>query len=153
LPPLFLSETMSRLTKFRVNKGLREIRSSIDAVGGAQQSKEDSEEGIAMAKGPVCARDVATPFVLNADAWRWLVCPHCAARLERKNPRFAVALMPLWIALIAVGGRGHRYAIVAEVLMAAIAVVILVEFMRPQLQLRKPLPKPEITLNIDGTST
>ncbi len=105
-----------------------------------------------MAKCPVCAHDVATPFFLNADAWRWLACPHCAARLERKNPRYAVTLVPFFIALIAVSGRGRRYAIVAEVLMVAITVVILVEFVRPQLQVRKPLPKPEITLNINGSS-
>jgi len=105
-----------------------------------------------MAKCPACAHDLATPFFLNADAWRWLVCPHCAARLERKNPRSAATLMPLFIVLIAVGGQGHRYALAAEALMVAIAVVILVEFMRPQLQLRKPLPKPEITLNINGSS-
>jgi hypothetical protein len=43
-------------------------------------------------------------------------------------------------------------AIVAEVLMAAIVMVIFVEFMRPHLQLRKPLPKPEISLNISGPS-
>jgi len=60
--------------------------------------------------------------------------------------------MPFFIALIAVSGRGRRYAIVAEVLMVAITVVILVEFMRPQLQVRKPLPKPETTLNINGSS-
>lgn len=36
--------------------------------------------------------------------------------------------------------------------MIAIVVVILVELMRPQLQLRKPPPKPEITLNIKGPS-
>src|SRR6266478_482965 len=93
-----------------------------------------------------------TPFFLNADAWRWLTCPHCAARLERKNPRYAVALMPFFIALTVVSGRGHRYAVAAEVLMAVPVVVMLVEFMRPQLQLRKPLPKPEITLNISGSS-
>ena len=104
-----------------------------------------------MAKCPACEHDVATPFFLNVDAWRWLACPHCAARLERKNPR-SVALLPLWIGLIALGGRGHRFAVIAEVSMAAIFVVILVEFMRPQLQLRKPPPKPEITLNINGPS-
>jgi hypothetical protein len=104
-----------------------------------------------MAKCPVCDHDVATPFFLNVDAWRWLTCPHCAARLERKNPR-SVALMPLWIGLIALSGRGHRYAVISEVLMGAIFVVILLEFMRPQLQLRKSPPKPEITLNINGPS-
>jgi hypothetical protein len=100
-----------------------------------------------MAKCPVCGHDVATPFFLNMDAWRWLACPHCAARLERKNPR-SVALLPLWIGLIALSRMGHRFAVIAEVSMAAIFVVILVEFIRPQLQLRKPLPKPEIKLNI-----
>jgi hypothetical protein len=100
-----------------------------------------------MAKCPVCGHDVATPFFLNMDAWRWLACPHCAARLERKNPR-PVALLPLWIGLIALSRMGHRFAVIAEVSMAAIFVVILVEFIRPQLQLRKPLPKPEIKLNI-----
>jgi hypothetical protein len=104
------------------------------------------------AKCPVCAHDVATPFFLRVDAWRWLTCPHCAARLERKNPRYVAALMSFWIGLIALGGMGHRYAIVAGVLMAAIVVVILVEFMRPQLQLRKALPKPEITLMGEGVN-
>jgi len=116
---------------------------------------EETLKGVcAMAKTkcPVCAQDIATPFFLNADAWRWLVCPHCVARLERKNPRFAVTLMPFFIALIAVGGRGHLHPIVADVLMVAIMVVILVEFMRPQLQVRRPLPKPEITLNITDSS-
>ena len=103
-----------------------------------------------MAKCPACAHDVATPFFLKTDAWRWLACPHCAARLERKNPR-SVALVPLWIGLIALGGRGHRFAVISEVLMGAIFVVILLEFMHPQLQLRKPPPKPEIKLDINGS--
>lgn len=103
-----------------------------------------------MAKCPVCEHDVVTPFLLNVDAWRWLTCPHCAARLERKNPRFVVALSGFWVALLALGRMGHRFAVIAEVLMVAIFVVILLELMRPQLQLRKPLPKPEIKLNING---
>jgi len=101
-----------------------------------------------MAKCPVCEHDMAAPFFLNLDAWRWLACPHCAARLERKNPRYVVALSSFFLALIALGRLGHRFAVISEVLMAAIFVVILVEFMRPQLQLRKPPPKPEIKLNI-----
>jgi hypothetical protein len=36
--------------------------------------------------------------------------------------------------------------------MAVIMLVILAEFMRPKLQLRKPLPKPETTLNLSGPS-
>src|SRR4029077_11289406 len=103
-----------------------------------------------MAKCPACSRDVATPFFLNTDAWRWLACPHCAARLERKNPRFVVALSSFILALLALGRLGHRFAVISEVLMGAILVVIVLEFMRPQLQLRKPPPKPEIKLNITG---
>jgi len=102
-----------------------------------------------MAKCPACQRDVVTPFVLNADAWRWLVCPHCAARLERKNPQHVLPLMSFWLALLALGRLGHRLAVIAEVLMLAIFVVILVKLMRPELQLRKPLPKPESELKIN----
>ncbi len=105
-----------------------------------------------MAKCPACNHDVATPFFLNVDRWRWLACPHCAARLERKNPRSFVAAGPLLMVFIMLGGRSHRFAVIAEVLMVATFAVILVELMRPQLQLRKPLPKPEIRLNISGPS-
>ena len=105
-----------------------------------------------MAKCPACARDVATPFFLRVDAWRWLTCPHCAARLERKNPRWVVALTSFWLALIPLGTLGHKYAIFAEGAMAVIFVLILVEFSRPQLQLRKPLPEPEVTLNLEDST-
>ncbi len=102
-----------------------------------------------MAKCPACEHEVVTPFVLDADSWRWLVCPHCAARLERKKPRLAVAMAGFFVALMALGRLGHRFAIVAEALMIVIFVVTLVELMRPELQLRKPLPKPEIELKIN----
>jgi hypothetical protein len=77
-----------------------------------------------MAKCPVCEHDVATPFFLNVDAWRWLACPHCAARLERKNPRFVVALSSFFLVLVALGRLGHQFALIAEVLMVAVIVVI-----------------------------
>ena len=105
-----------------------------------------------MAKCPACSQEVVTPFFLNVDAWRWLVCPHCAARLERKNPRFVVALSSFFLAVLALGRLGHRFAVIAEVLMVALLVAILLEFMRPQLQLRKPLPEPETKLDINGPS-
>ena len=105
-----------------------------------------------MTKCPACEHDVTAPFFLSLDGWRWLTCPRCAARLERKNPRWVGALMGFWLGLISLGPLGHRYRIIGEVLMVAIFVMILVEFMRPQLQLRKPLPKPETTLNLSGPS-
>jgi hypothetical protein len=104
-----------------------------------------------MAKCPACAGDVATPFMLNVDAWRWLGCGHCGAKLERKNPRLVAPMASFFIALIALGRLGHRAAIVAEALMGVVLVVILVEFARPQLQVRKSAPKPEITLGIGGS--
>jgi hypothetical protein len=59
--------------------------------------------------------------------------------------------MGFWIALLALGRLGHRFAVIAEVLMVAIFLVILVKFMRPELQLRKPLPKAEIELKINDS--
>jgi len=107
---------------------------------------------MAKAKCPVCAQDLVIPFFLKADAWWWLTCPKCAARLERKKPRYVAAFMPFFIVLTAIGGRVQRIAVFAEVLMVVIVVVIFVELLHPQLQLRKPLPKPESTLNINGPS-
>jgi endogenous inhibitor of DNA gyrase (YacG/DUF329 family) len=107
---------------------------------------------MAKVKCPVCDGEVATPFFLNADAWRWLVCPHCAERLERKNPSWIAPLSSLLLAMIALGRLSHVAAVVTEVGMVGVFAVIVVEFARPQLQLRKALPKPEITLNINGSS-
>ena len=107
-----------------------------------------------MAKCPACEHEVATPFYLNVDKWRWLACPHCAARLERKSPRYLVALSSFMMALIALGGLGHRYRIISSVLMVALMVVIFVVFavqlLRPELQLRKPPPKAEVELKISN---
>jgi len=107
-----------------------------------------------MAKCPACERDVATPFFMNTEAWRWLACPHCAAKLERKSPRYLVALSSFMLALIALGGLGHRYRIISSVLLVALLVVIFVlitvQLFRPELQLRKPLPKAEVELKISN---
>src|SRR5260370_9545901 len=101
-----------------------------------------------MAKCPACEHEVATPFYLNVVKWRWIACPDCAGRLERKKPRLVVEMTGFFVALLALGSLGDLFAIVADALMIVISVVILVEFMRPQLQLRKPPPKAEVELKI-----
>lgn len=105
-----------------------------------------------MATCPACNRDVATPFFLNMDAWRWLVCPHCKARLEMKPPRSFV-LAPLIAPLFVLARRGHVLEVIAFVFMFATIFLMLLESAWPKVQLRKkPLPKPTIRLNIDGPS-
>ena len=105
-----------------------------------------------MATCPACNRDVVPPFFLNLDAWRWLVCPHCKARLEMKPPRSGL-LGPLIAPLFLLARRGRVIEVVAFVFMSATILLLLLESIRPKVQLRKkPLPNPSIRLNIDGPS-
>jgi len=62
---------------------------------------------------------------------------------------FPVVLIGSWL-----GRLGHIYSIIAEVLVVSAAVIlVLLLVVRPQVRLRKrPLPKPTIRLNIDGSS-
>jgi len=101
---------------------------------------------------PACMHEVDTPSFLNLSAWRELVCSHCDARLEMKPPR-SFALAPLMAPLFVLARRGHVFEIIAFAYMFATIFLVLLESLRPKLQLRKkPLPKPEIRLNIDGPS-
>ena len=105
-----------------------------------------------MATCPACNRDVVPPFFLNLDAWRWLVCPHCKARLEMKPPRSGL-LGPLIAPLFLLARRGRVIEVIAFVFMFATILLLLLESIRPKVQLRKkPLPNPSIRLNIDGPS-
>ena len=105
-----------------------------------------------MATCPACNHEVATPFFLNVDGWRHLVCPHCKARLERKPAR-AGLFGPLMVALFAFARRGRVFEVIAFVFAFATIFLLVLESVRPQVQLRKrPLPKPTIRLNIDGPS-
>jgi hypothetical protein len=105
-----------------------------------------------MATCPACNHDVATPFFLNLDAWRHLVCPHCQARLEMKPPRSAL-FGPLMVALFALAGQGRVFEVIAFVFMFATIFVLVLESVRPKLRLRtRPLAKPTVRLNIDGRS-
>jgi hypothetical protein len=103
-----------------------------------------------MALCPACKHDVGTPFFLNLDAWRHLVCPQCKARLEMKPPR-SVILAPLMAPLFVLARQGRVLEVIAFVFMFATIFLVLLESVRPRLQLRKkPLPEPAIRLNIDG---
>jgi hypothetical protein len=104
-----------------------------------------------MAKCPNCAQDCPTPFFLNMQGWRELVCPHCTARLDRKNPRFVVPLLGLWPGIMALTRLyGHRFVYFADAFLLGTFLIMLAEFLRPELQLRKPPPKPEIRLKLNG---
>jgi hypothetical protein len=106
-----------------------------------------------MATCPACNHEVATPFFLNLDAWRHLVCPHCQARLEMRPPRSAV-FGPLMVSLFVLARQGRFFEAVAFVFAFATIFVLLLESVRPKVRLRtRPLPKPTIRLNIDGPSS
>lgn len=105
-----------------------------------------------MANCPACGHDVRTPFFLNLSAWSDLSCPQCEARLEMKPPR-SVVLGPLVAPLCVLARRGRVLELIALIYMFVTILLLLVESMRPKLRLRKkPLPKPEIRLHIDGRS-
>ncbi len=103
-----------------------------------------------MAKCPACSHDVKTPFALTVDAWRWLACPHCGARLERKNPRYLPSAAALFLVAISAGRLlDHRYGRLAYALLAlAVAAVLLALLLPPGVQLRKSPPEPQTRLNL-----
>ena len=105
-----------------------------------------------MAICPTCKNEVTAPSFLNVSAWRNLVCPHCKARLEMKPPR-SFLLAPMIAPLVVLARHGPIIEIFAFVYMFATFFLILLESIRPKVQLRKkPLPEPSIRLNIDGPS-
>ena len=108
-----------------------------------------------MAKCPAYDQDVRTPYFFNLEGWSHLACTHCKARLEMKPCPVAAWFLPIFVACSWLGRLGHTFAFIAEgLLVAATLILILLLIVRPQVRLRKrPLPKPEIRLNIDGPSS
>ena len=105
-----------------------------------------------MAKCPACDHDVRTPLFLNLDAWRHLTCAQCNAKLEMKPPRAAL-WAPLMAPLFVLARQGRVFEVIAFAYLFAIIFLLLLECARPRVQLRKkPLPKPEIRLNINESS-
>jgi hypothetical protein len=107
-----------------------------------------------MAKCPACDHEVRTPYFFNLEGWSHLACAHCKARLEMKPRPVGAWLLPILVACSWLGRRGHAFALILEVLLVAATVtLILLLIVRPQVRPRKrALPKPEIRLNIDGSS-
>jgi hypothetical protein len=71
------------------------------------------------------------------------------------KPRPVVSwFLPIFVACSWLGRLGHTYAFIAEgLLVAATVAIMLLLVVRPQVRLRKrPLPRPEIRLKIDGSS-
>lgn len=105
-----------------------------------------------MAMCPVCAGYVRTPLFLNLDGWRHLVCPQCKTRLEMKPP-LAALFAPLMAPLFVLARQGPLYEVIAFAYMFATFLLLLVECIRPKVQLRKkPLPQPETLLDLGGSS-
>lgn len=105
-----------------------------------------------MAKCPACDHDVRTPFFLDLDGWSHLTCTQCKAKLEMRPPRSAV-LGPLMVPLFVLARQGRVLEVIAFVFMFATIFLLLLESVRPKVRLRKKaLPKPEIWLNINGSS-
>jgi hypothetical protein len=105
-----------------------------------------------MAKCPACDHDVRTPLFLNLDAWSHLACAQCKTRLEMKPPRSAL-FAPLMAPLFVLARQSRVVEAMAFLFMFAIFFFLLLECLHPKVQLRrKPVPKPEIKLNINGPS-
>lgn len=99
---------------------------------------------------PKCNHDVRTPSFLDLDGWRHLVCPNCKARLEMKPWRSSL-MAPIMAPLFVLARQNRVLEVIAYAFSFATVVLMLLESVRPKVQLRKrPLPKPEIRLNIDA---
>lgn len=97
-----------------------------------------------MALCPVCHREFNTPSMFSIQAWSYLRCPHCKARLARKwRPYVALAgpipLLPVGLSTLF----GHRVAIGALVALETVWLAALLwDATHPLLRVKKPLPEP-----------
>lgn len=107
-----------------------------------------------MAKCPACDHEVRTPAFYNLEGWSHLACTQCKARLEMKPRPVALWVLTILASMSLLARKGHIYSVIAEVLLvSSMVAIVLALLIRPQVRLRKrPLPKPDISLNIDGPS-
>jgi len=87
--------------------------------------------------------------MFNLQGWAEFVCPHCGARLEAKTPR-STMLAVMMSFLFGLGLEGRIFEVVVIVFAITVFTVFLIEAAHPRLRFKKPLPKPQIRLNIAG---
>jgi len=117
------------------------------AFGHIDSKPAPPHNRIIMSKCPSCGQQIATPSMFNLQGWAEFTCPQCHARLEAKAPRSTMlaAVMPIFFVL---GRQGRVFEGIALAFVFATFTAFIVEAMRPQLRFKKPLPEPEIRLNL-----
>jgi uncharacterized paraquat-inducible protein A len=115
---------------------------------------------MAQSRCPQCDHPVSTPSAYDWQEWQKLACPNCQARLERGRSRAARVVLPLLIFSMTLPGwmsltlrqRPFLAGIIVGLLGAGyiFALGMLIwDALHPRLQVRKKLPKPEITLDLN----
>jgi len=105
---------------------------------------------------PACHLPLSTPG-MNMQEWASFACPNCKARLRIKPSSRSISLILLGTS---VGQLGNHHFVprwldlplifVGIACLIAASVYLVLEYRTPKLQLKKPLPKPEISLNLSN---
>jgi hypothetical protein len=114
---------------------------------------------MALTRCPSCDHPVSTPFTYAWSAWQKLACQNCKARLERGRSRASWLILPLVLSSTTFGflaswlrQRPFVAGLVVGLMAAGYvgAIILLIwDWRRPRLRVRKKLPQPEIRLNLD----
>ncbi|MBZ5532674.1 MAG: hypothetical protein LAO20_14675 [Acidobacteriia bacterium] len=114
---------------------------------------------MAFSRCPRCDHQVSTPVTYDWSAWSKLACPNCKARLERTRSRASWLILPLVLSSTTFGflaGWLRPLPFMAGVFFGLLiagyvgAIILLIwDWRRPRLLVRKKLPQPEIRLNLD----
>jgi hypothetical protein len=106
---------------------------------------------------PRCHQALSTPPLMNLQEWSSFVCPSCRARLRQKSTLRSNHLLLFGLSLASLGGFHFAprwlkllFIVLGLVSYLAAFVILLFEARSPELQLKKPLPKPEIVLNLNN---
>ena len=106
---------------------------------------------------PTCHQALSTPSTMNPQEWASFVCPNCKARLQLKPTSRSIFLILLGIYVTQLGDSHVAprwlwplFFVTGITFFFAAAVFLILEQRRPKLKIKKPLPKPEIFLNLSS---